>query len=261
MRARIAVFAAFGIATTLYSTRARAVDESAIFDTKKHNYESPQNFAFELRMGPYIPDIDTDPALGSTQPWHKVFGNPYQSVLGNTARLLVAAELDWQVLKIPHFGNLGPGISFGYTSMSAPARRQDNGQASAEDTSLDVYPMYAVAVMRFDLLDRDLHIPLVPYAKAGMGLAFWRASNDVGTSSADGVEGKGHTFGYHVAGGISLDLNAFDRLAARGFDEAMGVNHTYIYGEFMYMALNGIGQTDALRVGSSTWVAGLSFDF
>ena len=261
MRARIALFAGFGIATTLISARAFAVDESTIFETRKRNYESPQNFAFELRMGPYIPDIDSDPALGGKQIWHQVFGNPYQSVFGTSQRLLVAAELDWQVLKIPHFGNLGPGVSFGYTSMSAPALRSDTKTPSAEDTSLDVYPMYAVAVMRFDMLDRDLHIPLVPYAKAGMGLAFWRASNDVGTSSANGIEGKGHTFGYHVAGGVSLDLNAFDRLAARSFDEAMGVNHTYIYGEWMFMALDGIGQTDALRVGSSTWVAGLSFDF
>ncbi|MGH7327878.1 MAG: MXAN_2562 family outer membrane beta-barrel protein, partial [Polyangiaceae bacterium] len=210
---------------------------------------------------PYLPNIDSDPALHGRQVWHDVFGNPYQSVFGTTQRMLVAAEFDWQVLKIPHFGNFGPGVSLGYTSMSAPATRVDNGLPSAENTSLDVYPMYLVAVMRFDLLDRDLKIPLVPYAKAGMGLAFWRASNDVGTSSAAGTEGEGHTFGYHVAGGVSLDLNAFDRLAARGFDESMGVNHTYIYGEYMFMALNGIGQTDALRVGTATWVVGLSFDF
>ncbi|MEO8876929.1 MAG: MXAN_2562 family outer membrane beta-barrel protein [Polyangiaceae bacterium] len=242
-----------GLASLAFARNASAADESMIFEKHQKNYESPQHFEFELRLAPYKADIDSDPDLkGAT---------PYGNVFGSTPRILVAVELDWQVFRIKHVGSLGPGFGVGYTSMSAPAKRVDNGQSSAENTSLDVYPMYLAAVFRLDMFNKDFGIPLVPYAKAGVGLAFWRAYNDIGTSSTDGIEGKGHTFGYHVAGGLSLDLNAFDHAAAHNFDESMGVNHTYLYGEWMFMALDGIGQSAALRVGTSTWVAGLALEF
>ncbi|HEX7667796.1 MAG TPA: hypothetical protein VF407_24885, partial [Polyangiaceae bacterium] len=61
--------------------------------------------------------------------------------------------------------------------------------------------------------------------------------------------------------GVGLDLNAFDRTAAHSFDESMGVNHTYVYGEWMYMGLNGLGQDEALRVGTNTFVGGLALEF
>jgi hypothetical protein len=251
-------------AAALASSRdARAADESMLFQKPERRFESPQYFALELRIGPYIPNIDSDPALHGTNPWHQTFGDPYQSIFGTSQRALVAAELDFQAVHFPHLGSLGVGISGGLTSMSAPARRADNPSEylTGETTNLDVYPFYAVAVFRLDFLNKDFQIPLVPYAKAGLGVALWRSSTDIGTSSANGVQGEGHTFGYHLAFGIGLDLNAFDRTAAHGFDESLGVNHTYIYGEWMDMALNGIGQSNALRVGSSTWVTGLALEF
>ncbi|MEO8799094.1 MAG: MXAN_2562 family outer membrane beta-barrel protein [Polyangiaceae bacterium] len=250
---RLALLVSVGIASLSLAPSAHAADESQIFEKHSRDYESPQHFAFELRLAPYKADIDSDPALH--------VATPYASVFGDTQHLLIAAEFDWQVFHFPHLGSIGPGFSAGYTSMSARATRLDTGQPSGEDTNLDVYPMYAVAVFRLDVLNKDLGIPLVPYAKAGAGLAFWRAYNDGGTSYTNGIAGKGHTFGYHVAAGIGLDLNAFDRTAAHNFDESMGVNHTYIYGEWMFMGLNGIGQDGALRVGTSTWVAGLALEF
>jgi hypothetical protein len=254
---------AVGLATFASARDARAADESMIFEKHSRNFESPQHWAFEIRLGPYKPDIDSDPALHGQNPWDHTFGEPYQSVFGTSQRALVAAELDFQAIHFPHIGSLGPGISAGYTSMSAPARRADNPSEylAGETTSLDVYPFYLVAVFRLDVLNKDFGVPLVPYAKAGLGMALWRSYNDIGTSSTDGVEGKGHTFGYQVAGGVGLDLNAFDRAAAHSFDESMGVNHTYIYAEWMFMALDGIGQSSALRVGSSTWVSGLAIEF
>jgi opacity protein-like surface antigen len=264
-RRRVVAFISFGVIGLATSARdARAADESMLFQKRERTFESPQHFAFELRMGPYKPDIDSDPALGNSRPWDQTFGEPYQSVFGTSQRLLVAAELDWQFLHFPHIGSLGAGGSFGYTSMAAPARRADNPTLflPGETTTLDVYPMYAVAVFRFDALNKDFGVPLVPYAKAGIGVALWRASTDIGTSkSANGTEGEGHTFGFQVAAGVGLDLNAFDRSSAHAFDESMGVNHTYIYVEWMDMALNGLGQSSALRVGSSTWVSGLALEF
>jgi hypothetical protein len=132
---------------------------------------------------------------------------------------------------------------------------------SSEDTSLEIFPMYLAAVFRADVFMKEYRVPLVPYLKAGPALAFWRAYNDQGTSNVGGVAGKGHTFGTNLALGLAFHLNVLDEYTARNFDNAMGVNHTYLYWEYYSLALTGIGQSDALRVGNNSWVLGLAFEF
>jgi hypothetical protein len=53
----------------------------------------------------------------------------------------------------------------------------------------------------------------------------------------------------------------FDPHAARELDNFSGINHTYLFAEYMFAELTGLGQTHALYVGSRTPVFGLSFDF
>jgi hypothetical protein len=224
---------------------------------KHQNFESPQNFAFELRFLPYKPDVDSDPALhGAT---------PFQTAFGSSRRVMVAGEFDWQALRIPHLGTLGPGFAIGYTKMNANATfvMPHNGTTvSGEITSLELVPLYAVAVLRADVLWREMRIPIVPYAKVGLGLALWRASNTLGTSSYQGVTGEGESWGTQFAIGVGLNLNIFDEYAAKNFDESVGVNNTYLFGELMRSDLSGLGiQKHPLRVGDSTWVLGLAFEF
>ena len=69
------------------------------------NQHSPQHFAFEFRLSPYSPDIDSDPALNGK--------TPYKDSFGTTPRVFIGAEMDWQALRIPHLGSLGPGVSAG----------------------------------------------------------------------------------------------------------------------------------------------------
>jgi hypothetical protein len=154
--------------------------------------------------------------------------------------------------------------------MSAPAKLANpppgsNG-LSAENTSLQIFPFYAVAVLRVDVLDKELRIPIVPYVKGGIGMALWRAYNDGGTSSVGSIQGKGHTVGTQVALGISFDLNALDEHTARNFDNAVGVNHTYVFAETYVSALTGLGQSHAMYVGNGSFTApalafGLAFEF
>src|SRR5262249_54516339 len=139
---------------------------------RHRSFESPQHFAFELRFLPYRPDVDGDSHL---------HGTPYKDVFGSSRYVMVQAEFDWQVTRIPHLGTLGPGVGIGYLKNSAQAKFAD-GTQSGETTSLEIIPIYAVAVLRADVVWRELHIPVVPYAKAGLGLAFWRGSNTLGTS-------------------------------------------------------------------------------
>lgn len=238
---------------------AHAQDRSGALESRHRKFESPQNFAFEFRFSPYHPDIDGDPKLGGQR--------PYQDIFGTMSRLMISAELDWQAVRIPHFGTIGPGISAGYTSMGAPAPllHPIAGQSpfSAENTGIDIFPFYLVAVARADVVSRELNIPLVPYAKAGLGYALWRAYNDGGTSSqrGTGVTGKGHTYGTQVAFGIALHLNVFDSYSARNLDNTMGVNNTYLFWEYYSADLTSFGSTTALRVGNTSWAAGLAFEF
>ncbi len=243
----------------LASREAGAQERQEVLTSKHNSYESPQNFALELRFLPYSPDIDSDPALhGAT---------PYRSIFGSSQRVMVGLEFDWQALRIPHLGTLGPGVAIGYTKMNAPALFQTpHGNpptlVSGENTSLEIIPTYAVAVLRADVFWREAHIPLVPYVKAGIGYGFWRASNTLGTSHYQGATGAGASLGSQLAVGISLNLNPLDEYAARNFDESMGVNSTYLFGELMRSDLSGLGlQSNALRVGESTWVLGLALEF
>lgn len=223
---------------------------------RKH--ESKQWFEFELRFAPYWPNIDSQPGLT---------GNPYHTIFGNTARLLVSAELDVQLLRIPHFGSIGPGLSFGYTQMSAPAPLADGSGVSAENTNIEVYPFYLTAVLRIDGLLRDFHVPIVPYVKLGPAYTLWRVFTDSGTSSyTNPVTGKtttgfGGTWGEQLALGAQLNLDWIDRRGSGALDEATGINHTYIFGEWMFVNLDNFGSSSALRVGTNTFCGGLAFEF
>jgi hypothetical protein len=254
----LALAAAPAIALLAMPRDARAQDRGGSLGSAHRTFESPQHFAMELRFSPYRPDIDSDPALSNHA--------PYAAIFGTTPRILVAAELDWQVVRIPHLGTFGPGLSAGYTSMSAAAPLRNPPPApasnlSGEQTSLSIYPFYAVAVLRADVFMREANIPLVPYVKAGLGYALWRASNDNGTSNHDNVAGKGHSYGTQLALGLSLHLNAFDAYAAKEFDNTMGVNHTYLFFEYFSSNFSTLGPASQLRVGATTWAMGLAVEF
>jgi hypothetical protein len=236
------------------SSPARAVELGT--PASEHPYRSAQNFAIELRFSPYKPQIDEEPGLATT---------PYRNTFGTTPRLMASLELDWQTLRIPHLGTLGPGVGVGYSTMGADSKTT-SGRASGDTTSLAIYPFWGVAVLRADALWRNLGFPLVPYAKAGLGYALWKASNTGGTSTAKDksggdVSGKGSSWGTQVALGLAFALDALDRSATRDMDNATGINNTYVFFEAYWLSLNGLGQDKALRVGSNTWAMGLTFEF
>jgi hypothetical protein len=254
-------------AVTLFARAADAQEDRQ--DTPlyahHHAYESPQNFAVEIRFSPFRPAVDSDPSLHGCTPFADIFGT------GNN--LLFGMEFDWQALRIPHIGTIGPGVAAGYTSFSANAPYSStnrspngcllsNGQTSGETTSLTIYPMYLVAVFRADALWKDLGIPFVPYAKVGGGFAFWQASNTLGTSNYNGEAGQGYTIGSQLALGVSFNMNVLDPYAARNFDESMGVNSTYLFAEWTDANLDGLWlQSHPLRVGGTSWTFGIAWEF
>ena len=204
---------------------AQAQDREDVLGGRHHKFESPQNFAIEVRLSPFFyPDIDSDPNLHGCTPFKSVFGS------GNS--LEVSGEFDWQALRIPHLGTLGPGIGGGVVSFTAnaPSAGQTSGgcdsasTTSGETTTLNIFPFYAVAVFRADALWRELGVPFVPYAKLGPAMAYWAASNTLGISKTrQGSTGQGVTFGSQLALGLAFNLNVLDEYTARNFDETMGI--------------------------------------
>jgi hypothetical protein len=206
--------------------------------------ESPQQFAFEARFGPYRADIDS--RFGGSGPYNHVFGSDHH--------LMIGAEFDWQVLRIPMLGTFGPGFGLGYTSVSAPAFVRGTDIPSAENTFLKVLPTYVVGVLRIDVLARETPIPIVPYAKAGLSYALWWTGNDLGTTA------KGHSAGTQIALGGMLLLDSFDEDAALQLDNDVGINNSYIFFEWYRSNLDGFGDANTLRVGTSSWILGLAFE-
>jgi hypothetical protein len=242
-----------GLGVMALAGNARA-DEDNAFASRHDRGASPQTLMVEVRVGLYQPQVDSD---------HSLKGTPYADAFGTGPRIEGAMELDWQALRIPDVGSLGPGFGIGYMNMNGNAPRIDGGYPpSAETTTLEILPMYLVAVFRLDVLWRQAHIPLVPYAKAGLGMAFWRASNTVGTSvSPNGTVGEGHTLGTQLAAGLAFNIGVLDPTSVRQLDEATGINNTYIFAEYMAATLDGIAQSHPLLVGSDNFVFGLSFEF
>ncbi len=218
---------------------------------REHPYASSQNFALELRFGPYYPQIDEEPGLT---------GTPFKDAFGDKARFYLGLEFDWQVLRIPYVGTIGPGLSVGTVSMSRQAVTK-SGRESGDEYTLHIYPMSLSAVLRADTFWRGAGVPLVPYGKLGLGYGIWRASTTGGTSESNGVAGKGSSWGTNVALGLAFALDALDRGATRNMDNAIGINNTYVYAEYYWLSLNGLGGQKALHVGSASWVAGLAFEF
>lgn len=230
---------------------AQNVDEFGAYGRRDNRGESPQNGAFEARFGQYTPRVDSS-----------VAGTPYQDTFGDGKRYIFGVEADWQVLRIPHLGTLGPGLGWGYTRATGYARlTADPGVVSDEQTALSIMPMYLVAVLRADVFARELGVPFVPYAKIGMGYALWWASDGGETAQDGNVQGKGVSYGPQYALGGMLQLDFLDQQTARDADNSLGINNSYIFAEWYVSELDAFGSKNRLNVGANTWVLGLAIEF
>lgn len=243
--------ASLGAATALFAP-ARA--QAQVIETEAQYHGSPQHFAFELKFGPYRPDIDSE-FSGARQ--------PYQDFFGSGRKLMSAMEFDWEIIR--HVGTVAVGAGLGYFKESAnnPASDNPGGVKTQDTTSLRLLPFSLSAIYRFDLPYERLHIPLVPYGKLGFDYVYWTVTNGNGEvpESPTGGRGQGGTLGWHAAVGLSLVLDIFDRSAANQFDEEMGINHTLLFFELNHLDASGLGESNRLHVGDTTWNAGIMFEF
>lgn len=228
-------------------------------------------YAFEVRFGPYWPQVDDEPGLT---------GKPYEDTFGTDPRFYFGLEFDWMPFRIPYVGTIGFAVGWGYTWASANALAQgcdpattadtnaddDLGPCETEDvTTLHIMPMHSSVVLRGDELMRRTGVPLVPYGKFGFGWAYWKSSKTAGVSHVDvgdpedDLYAEDVTIGLHAALGLALALNWLDTASAGSLRESTGIAHAYLFAEWMNAMLTGFGGGQ-LRAGSSTFVTGLAFD-
>jgi hypothetical protein len=255
MSARIArVLVSLAAVTTIslpsLSARAQGVDEFGAYGVRRgEQSESEQDAAYELRFGRYVPEVDSE--LGST---------PFQDTFGGATRFIIGAEGDWQLLRIPHFGTFGPGFGFGITKFTAKAAFTDGTGVSESDTRLWIAPMYVVGVARADVFMRDFHIPLVPYAKLGLGYGLWWSSDGEKTPKVDGQSGRGASYGLTYALGGMFLLDVLDPDDAVTADGITGINNSYVFLEWFRPQLDGFGSNKVMDIGSSSWVLGVAVE-
>ncbi|NUP09728.1 MAG: hypothetical protein HOW73_27090, partial [Polyangiaceae bacterium] len=271
-----------GLLVLASASAARA--QAGIPDSNWRQHDRPAappadtQFAFEVRFGPYWPQVDSEPGLT---------GTPYEDTFGNDGLFYFGLEFDYMPLRIPYVGMIGAGVGWGYTWASAhalaegcdpntaPDPEEDEGEddlgpcETDDTTSLKIMPMYASLVLRADELMRRTGVPLVPYGKFGFGFAYWSSNTTSGTSHIergkpgnedDDLWAQDVTIGLTASAGLALALNWLDAASAGSLRESTGIGHAYLFGEWMGAFLDGFGGGQ-MHVGTQTFVTGLAFDF
>jgi hypothetical protein len=223
---------------------------------------SPQYGAFELKFGPYTPNVDDEPGLT---------GTPYRDALNNDTMFLTMLELDWQFLQLRGI-NFGVGGAFGFMQAYAKAQTESGGQ-SADYTVLNVMPFNLLAVIRVHALASELGVPLVPFFKVGLNWYVWWVLDGGGdTAVYTDDDGKSHkanggTLGWQINPGIAIELDSLDRMSARTFDNEVGVNHSYLFFEYVYAQVEGYGRDGYMYLSptnlgnNGTFMIGLALEF
>lgn len=217
--------------------------------------ETSRHFTFEVKLGGLTPLIDRDRALTSPV---------YSATFGGGAMLLGEGEVDWQFFQA--FGSLALGFSGGYAEKYAKAIVAGTTTLASDSTGLHVVPLKLLLVYRFDYLARRFGIPLVPFAKGGGVLSHWWVTKGAAVETVNGQTGVGWAWGLAGGGGLAFQLDILDPRLARDFDTSMGVNHSYLFAEFMFEEVNrfgertAAGQLKSLDLSSRHFMFGLAFE-
>lgn len=213
--------------------------------------ESPRSSMLEVKLGSYLPMIDTEPGLN---------GTPYASTFDGGMLML---EVQGEAQVYQGFGTASVGLSVGYAEKFARATQllPGGGTApSAESTGMRVVPVRVLAVYRFDLAANEWGVPLVPYVKAGfVGIPYWMLKGG-NVEEFGGESGSGIRVGYQATAGVSLQLDFLDRRFARDFDSGLGINHSYLFAEYTWANVDNFG-TGGLVLSHRGWFFGLGLEY
>lgn len=284
-------FALALVAAPLFATTPAHADDGfggyppRFGENAPRHYESSQRFAVELKFGPYSPNIDASPGLNGKTPFADLFP-PDPGKSRPPGKLLTQVEFDYQFWRA-WYGNFGVGSTAGFyrrtthsfafnndptTGLPTACTSGAGGDCvrSGDQTALNIVPLSMLAVYRFDYLARRWKIPFVPYFKIGIAYYIWWIENGGGFLSiaqytppgaTQSQGGWGGTFGWVMNPGGAFLLDILDPSAAKTIDAELGINHTYLFCEFHYADVTGLGAPNKMNLSDTTLNAGIAFEF
>ena len=227
----------FILAIALIAHASTVLAQDGYEGDTKQDFSSPERFAVELRAGTYQPDVGND---------------SFDNVFDDSGPML-ALEFDVFAFRIPYVGLIGLGTSIGWADYSDSASTS-SGASTGEETSLSLIPLSGMAVLRIDVLARELGVPFLFTGKIGGDFVFWS------TGTGDRDDASDVSVGLRWAAQVALELDFLDRRSARSLDEEWGINHTFVFFE-LYGSTAGEHSDSAMPVGDVTWAAGLGLIF
>jgi hypothetical protein len=215
--------------------------------------ESPRSGALRFKVGGYDPRSSIDSESGLT-------GNPFEETFGRSSLLLFELEFErylWQ-----GFGAFGLGLSAGYAEKYGRSIvTEDPSRTTSETTALQVLPVRLYALYNFDYPVTRWRFPLVPYAKGGVGYMLWRITKGGKVEVVEGVRGQGGKWALTGAVGLAFLLDVLEQRLAADFDSDVGVNHSYVFGEYNVLRTDLLFGNGGLNLSSQQWMFGLAFEF
>ncbi|MEM9865999.1 MAG: MXAN_2562 family outer membrane beta-barrel protein [Myxococcota bacterium] len=233
MTTRIAFFAALFLPVFASAQSS----ESTYSDYYTGPTESSEYYAFEFGVGQYRPDVGTD---------------AFDSVFGSDFGPALRMELDVLPIRIPYVGRVGAGIGAGWSRHSAGACTDLNcSQRADEQVTMRIWPINVLAVLRVDVLSRELNVPLLLTAKLGLDMVIY----DINAGARD--ETRNVSLGLRWAVQAALELDFIAPRRASALDDEWGINHTFIFGEIF-----GSTASSNLQIGTNlSFTAGLGLSF
>jgi len=213
--------------------------------------ESPISGMFEGRFGWFMPNIDSEAALGDSKPYEKVFSD---------SGFQYGFEYGYNLIYHDLAGTLLFSFGMDYFKKEGSAVDVD-GNSTSDITTLIMVPLKISLVYNIDQFEKLYNFPLIPYLKAGLQYKLWSITNSIGnTASVDGDTGSGAKKGYYWALGVRLLLDFMDPDSALDFDNDLGINNSYIFAEYLSSDVNNFGGK-GLMIGGSGWFFGIALTF
>jgi len=221
--------------------------------------ESPRSGSFDLRLGTYRPDIDSEFGGAAT---------PYGSSFGTSRGLMIQAIFS-RSLYLSDVVTVDLGFGAGYWEKYGAGVCSPPACATVQtgdSTSLRVIPLTLAATARLDWLIYKAGVPLAPYVRMSLHDYLWWTYGGAGGVSvaAGGQRGQGQTMGWSITGGLGIVLDFLDEQLGREMDFDTGINHTILYVDVTKAWVDDFGSKSSWDLSpdaSMQWSFGLLFVF